>query len=332
MLGFLTCIWAAPVSQQLLTAEQVGWQVATVAETVRDLVAPPVETVNIRAEGVLYVSRFNRCEDCDVMMFVHDGFGLQGSRHTLSPLAVWFTENFNIELYSVEYRLFSQGSGLDEAAADVREAVTWLRAQRPSAKLIVMGASAGGSLLVHVLRGDRPLGADLAVVDSSLLCFTELAEQLEDNEYTRPKADELRQIGLLKQTFYPEPYFRGDDCAQPLVVPTVVLHSAVDPVVPVEQVTTYGTVPNATTCISQSGFHLLAFSGPCADLLFDSLAALDVPRRYMQPYGGVSTDVLGAVVDAFSAFDRVLPGVTLQTLAICLLMSDPTLRRLYKCE
>ena len=92
----------------------------------------PAASFSVRNDGALYMSRFNeRCEDdgCHDLLHVHEGQFFQGSRRSLSPLVLWLANSRRLTVYSIEYRLASQGASFSDMLDDVRDGIAWLRAR-----------------------------------------------------------------------------------------------------------------------------------------------------------------------------------------------------------
>jgi acetyl esterase len=304
--------------------------IATLANAAEDLSLPSRETFDARAgtSARLYVSRLNDdCgADCAVLLYAHGGFLLEGSRYQASPLVLWMANAHRLLVYSVEYRMASQGASFDDAVDDVAVAAAWVKRRHPDRPLVLAGASAGGSLVLALARRAPPLAA-LAVVDSAPVCDATYAAQAADDAWTRWLVDDVGVASPAEVLAWPR---RCDEAASPLRVPTVVLHSAQDLLVPVAQAEALRGRPNATVCVARGGTHMVALSAACREVLRGALADAGVVAE-TRAYDGWSADVRARLEYAAYALLPWVP-TPLVTVYLCLVRTDPALTALLGCR
>ena len=262
-------------STQILASE--AWQLA------RRFSASAHATFSVRDDRLLYVSRLNDCDGggCDdAMLYVHNGYYVQDTRFSVTPVVLWMANSYKMAVYSVEYRLASQGATYAQTLDDVQTALRWVRHRHPSPRRVaIVGVSSGGSFVLQLVR-DFPLAArdaDVAVVDSSPLCYetldADLREEHPDFAFRFSDFPSIQAARVRNETL-----LRGN-CESAPHTPTLVLASDNDFTVPMAQVDAYSRVSNVTTCVAKGGTHMASLDGACRDALRDALDGAGFERR-----------------------------------------------------
>lgn len=313
--------------------------VAELANSVSTLALPERETWNVRTETQLYVSRLNDAcaeddDGCAVMLNLHAGFLLEGSRFQVAAAGMWMANTHRMAVYSVAYRLASQGATYADTLDDIRVAARWLRARFPRRVVVVFGASIGAGLLLSLVRAGALVGvADLAVVDSPYTCMQTYEREARDNPYTDAL---LSQLGKAPSDspIWAYPALRGEEltprCDAAPTLPTVVLHSKLDPIVPYEQAVRMRGLPNATVCLTSGGVHIQLLSVECRNVVADALDAAGVgeePSWLLRARANVEATV---VYHAATVAAKYAPAASVLAY-LCLLRIDPLLYDFLEC-
>ena len=333
--------------------------VAQAAEAMGTLAVPERETWNVRPDTQLYVSRLNdACPDddeddarrCGVLLNVHAGFLLEGSRFNVGAAATWLANSYSFAVYSVGYRLASQGATYAQTLDDIRVAVAWLREQHPTRPLVVVGASMGAGLVLSLLRANDTMGTattearplprppphiDLAVLDSPYACMQTFETQAEANAHTRALIDNLGKKPS-ESPIWAYPTRRGEEltpeCGRAPRVPTVVLHSELDPIVPYEQSAALRGLPNVTACLAPGGVHVQTLSTACRSILAermdaDTRVAAD-PSEWRRAVADVQAE---AAYEVATVATRLAPAQVVLAY-LCVVSIDPLLYEFLDCE
>ena len=319
-----------PPSTQILASE--AWQLA------RRFSASSHATFSVRDDRLLYVSRLNDCDGggCDdAMLYVHNGYYVQDSRFSVTPVVLWMANSYRLAVYSVEYRLASQGATYAQTLDDIVTALRWVRARHPSPRrLALVGVSSGGSFVMQLMRGfpasaaSAARGVDVAVVDSSPLCYDTLDDDIQtehpDLDFRFADFPSIQAARVRNETL-----LRGNCDVSPLS-PTLVLASENDFTVPISQIGAYANVANnVTTCIASGGTHMASLDGACRDALRDSLDGAGFEREAWssRTYAWMLATVVHAVA---SALGGVSPSSAAD--ALCFSTVDPGLRTALRCD
>ena len=296
-----------------------------------NLALPDKKTVSVRNTTQLYLTRLNDCDECDVVLNVHSGFLVEGSRFQVASLVTWMANSYRLLVYSVEYRLSSQGATYAETLDDVVKSERWIRRRHPGKRLILVGASTGAGIALSMSRRGMSL-ADLVVLDSPPTCFQTFDEQALHNAYTSALLDVVGKKPS-DAPLYAFPSQRGEqmtpDCASPLTVPTLTIHSEYDPIVPYEQTLSLRGLPNSTVCIAEGGIHIVSLSSACRSAVSERLEALGVEREAFVVR--TSADASAAVTFFQSTLAAQWVPASVIVFYLCLVRMDPLLAAYMDC-
>lgn len=105
---------------------------------------------------------FNDAKDAPVIVFIHGGALIWGSREDINPRQVELYREAGFSVVSIDYRLAPE-TALNSIIEDVQDAIEWICSEGKSKfglnsdKLAVVGSSAGGYLsLVAGMLSDKP--------------------------------------------------------------------------------------------------------------------------------------------------------------------------------
>jgi acetyl esterase/lipase len=165
------------------------------------------------------------------VVLVHGGAFVIGSRRT-KPIRFLASRlcNAGVAVCAIDYRLIFRGGRIDEAVADVTDALTFWRARAQTAgldldRLSMLGLSAGATLAMLAA------GQEAAPRIARLAC----AFGLYDVEHLRGRLGELLPRLLFKTADRLAWVDRTPLRARQPAVPTLLLHGSDDGLVPVEQ-------------------------------------------------------------------------------------------------
>lgn len=199
----------------------------------------------------VYISQLHHaCDECTTLLFFHGGFLVEGDRFTVPSglMGVAIAAGWN--LLSVGYPTNSRDLGVIRGAVDA--AVAWTAARLPLARIVLSGASAGGTLALDRAHRNATHIAGV-LVDSPIVCFDSIAaDALADESNCMYGKD------LSGRTVFD--IGRGM-CFNNLsvAVPVFVVHPEQDPIVPAAQ---YARLTGAqlTLCESRRGRHTNSWS------------------------------------------------------------------------
>ena len=210
-----------------------------------------------RNDTFAYISKFKvfdqECEGCDALVQFFPGGYVSGNRFDHAPLMQYLSLSYNVQPWSIEYRLLDEGSSYDEMVSDARAAMIYLRARLSNErKIVVLGSSAGGDLALRV--GDL---VDGLILDSSPYCVTS------PKQFTAFYAQLYSQINelILASSSYV--------CNTDPKTPAFVAHGEDDNVVLVGSAKEYARLypSKVTACFAQEGVHVAPFSSECIESL-----------------------------------------------------------------
>lgn len=321
--------------------------VAQLGAAAATLAVPERETWNVRENTQLYVSRLNddcpmddageEGKTCGVMLNVHAGFLLEGSRFSVGAAGAWLANTYHLAVYSVGYRLASQGATYAQTLDDIRTSLVWLRARFPRRPLVVFGASMGAGLVLSLLRSNTTLPhVDLAVLDSPYACMQTFEAQANANARTKALVDNLGKK-LSDSPIWAYPTRRGEemtpDCGVAPRFPTVVLHSELDPIVPSEQAKSLEGIGNLSVCVTPGGLHVQTLSRECRRVVKERME--EETRVALEPSGEWTRAAAEAQAEAAyavaTAAARLAPA-QLVLAYLCVVTVDPLLYQFLDCE
>lgn len=277
----------------------------------RLLDASTIHNVRAREESlrISYAAEFVH-GDRGAIVYVHGGWWKQYDMFALPKSVQSIAIAHELTILSVSYRLFSQGSTLDEMRDDLRVAWEFAEARYPHVPKIAMGSSAGGTLVLDATRSGlfRPDGL---IVDSSSNCIPKIAEDVMDSKTSAWARTNGEMPNL--QDDSPIPRLRSmcfDEWTPP--VPALVLHSEKDIIVPIVQARRWSKsgAANLTLLVSSRGQHMACLDPWVASSTQEWMEkVLSLPPLHPSAYWTSLADVL------FSEMLRSVP--SLEILALC---------------
>lgn len=190
--------------------------------------------------------------DSPVILYLH---GNAENISTHSRSVYWLVEE-GYRVLALDYRGFGASEGvavMPDVLLDLNAAATWLTEQAPNDKITVLGQSMGTALALNFVAAhqeDYPFEA--MVLDSTFTGFPSIARNALDHAW----------IGWLFMPFTWLVPSRWDpeDKAPTIRVPTLVLHSKMDNILPYKGGrTVYSKLPVSSCWLDSLGPHIASF-------------------------------------------------------------------------
>lgn len=207
-----------------------------------------------------------------VLVVIHGGFFTSNDRYDISAWMLSLALAADKPLVSLQYPLLRQrGWTRDVLDASLNESLAAVRAIFPAAGLVLLGASAGGTLVMD-LASRNATGVVAAVADSPNVCMSALVADFEATDdvcYLR------RTVDLGRADFLVPPLadMCFDDLHARTAVPVFVLFPKHDIIIPQAQFDRYmARTPDTEWCVDPLGLHGNAASlAGCLPRLLDWL-------------------------------------------------------------
>ena len=260
-----------------------------------------------RNDSFAYVSKFSwfgrECESCDAIVHFFPGGFYSGTQYDLAPLMQYISLAYDVQPWSVNYRLASEGTSYDELVSDARAAIGFLRKRMgPGRKIVALGSSAGARLAMRV--SDL---VDGVILDSAgYYCAT---TQKEDGTPIDSKDADYQ--GLSKELFDVIRSASSYECYPTPVAPTFVAHGKEDIVTPLIGAQKYvQRHPGVAHCFADGGSHIAPFSDACNEEVkawIDARFGWDAAPVAQRALAQTMSQAFGALARVNNLMERYLP-------------------------
>ena len=265
-----------------------------------------------------------------VIVFVHGGYFSFSDQYDVSPWVVSLAETLNVPLVSINKALNRQsGWTLESAREHIEATVNATRVAFGSAKILLIGSSAGGTLALDVASRDV-VGVDAIIAESPNICMTSLAEDIR-------VSDDIcwqdKDVDPSRLDFVISPL--QDLCFNNVSssIPLLMVHPARDIIIPSVQFERFEEAhPPEMTCKSTNGIHANSINAvDCLsrvqDFLQDNLGIELKTMEFILKHGSYNFR------DAFSAWYSNTMSLSTACRQTCFnYIWDPIIRASSKCD